>query len=77
MLLAAAHEFDLRNIEQDAPAMPRKSRETCDLQIRIDLRAVVDELQFFPVKDGPLIASKPFGIHIAEKTSEWISDQPV
>lgn len=50
--------------------MPRKSRETCDLQIRIDFRAVVDELQFLPVKDGPFIASKPFGIHIAEKTSE-------
>ena len=70
MLLAAPHEFDLRNIEQDAAAMPRKIREACDLQICIDLRAVVDELQFFPVKDGPLIASKPFGIHIAEKTSE-------
>ena len=50
--------------------MPRKSRKACDLQIRIDFRAVVDELQFLPVKDGPLIASKPFGIHIAEKTSE-------
>ena len=50
MLLAAAHEFDLRNIEQDAAAMPRKSREACDLQICIDFRAVVDELQFFPVR---------------------------
>lgn len=69
-LLSAAHKFDLRNIEQDAATVPRKSRETCDLQIRIDFRAVVDELQFLPVKDGPFIASKPFGIHIAEKTSE-------
>lgn len=55
--------------------MSRKGWKADDLQIDIDLRAVVDHLQLLPIEGCLLIASQPLGIHIWKKAAKGAADQ--
>lgn len=67
--------FDFPKIEQDAPAVALESGETGHLQIGVDLRAIVHDLQRFAVQSGPLIQAQPFGIHVGKQAAEGAADQ--
>ena len=47
---AALGVFNLRYVEQNAPAMTFECRETYYFQILVDFGAVIDKLQRFAVK---------------------------
>ena len=66
--------FDLREIEQDAPAVALEGGETGHFQIGVDLRAVVHDLQRFAVQGGSLIQTQPFGIHVRKQAAEGTAD---
>ena len=50
--------------------MPLEGGEADHLQVGINFRAVVNDLQRLPVQGGPLIGPEPFGIHIGEEAAE-------
>lgn len=55
--------------------MSRKCRKTSDLQISVDLRAVIDQLQYLTIKSRPFIILQPFWIHIGKQIGKRTSDQ--
>ena len=63
-------EFYLGYIKQYTPAMTFEGREADHIQIGIDLRTVINDLQLFAVKRCTFVTAKPFGVHIAEQTAE-------
>ena len=46
-----------------------------DLQIGIDLRTVVNDLQHLMIERCTLIGTQPFGIHVAEQAAEGAAHQ--
>ena len=67
-------KLDLRNIKQNTAAMPIEGGETNNLQIGIDIRAVVDDLQSFSKQRGAFVASQPLGIHIGKQVAKGVPD---
>lgn len=55
--------------------MTFESRKTYYFQVGIYFRAIVDYLQYFPVKRRTLVAPQPFGIHVAEQTAKGTVDE--
>ena len=55
--------------------MSHEGLKADDLQIGVNLRAVIQHLQRFPIKGCPLIAFKPLGIHVVEKVAEGTAYQ--
>lgn len=55
--------------------MTLEGGKTDDLQIGIDLRTVVDDLQHLMIERCTLIGPQPFGIHVGEQTSKGAAHQ--
>ena len=55
--------------------MPLEGGETDHLQIGVDLRAVIDDLQGLAKQCGSLIAAQPFGIHVGKQAAEGAANQ--
>lgn len=70
-------EFDLRNIEQNTSAVTFEGRKTDHPQIGVNLGAVINDLQCFTVKNRPLIAPQPLGVHVGKQAAEGAADQPL
>ena len=69
-IVAVSGKFYLRDIEQNTPAVASKSRKAYHFQIGINFRTEIDHLQYFAVKGGSLVVSKPLGIHVGKQTAE-------
>ena len=69
------YRLDLRLIEQDTAAVPPEGGEADDPQIRVDLRAVICNLQRLAIERRALIDPQPFGVHIGEDAAEGVVNE--
>ena len=74
-LRAFSHRLELRLIEQDAAAVPPEGWKADDLQIRVDLRAVIRDLQRLAEQRRALVDAQPLGVHIGEDAAEGVVEE--
>ena len=72
---AVAGETDPVDVKEDDAAVTPKGGEADDLEIGIDLGAVVHGLQGLAVESGPLVGRQPLVIHIPEDAAEGLTDE--
>ena len=70
-----SHRLDLRLIEQDTAAVTPEGGEADDPQIRVDLRAVICNLQCLAVQRRALVDPQPLGVHIGEDAAEGVVNE--
>ena len=61
-----AHRLNFRLLEEDAAAMSLEGWEADDLQIRVDLRAVIYALQRFAEQRCTLVDPQPLVVNIGK-----------
>ena len=69
------HRLNFRLLEEDAAAMSLEGGEADDLQIRVDLRAVIYDLQRFAEQRCALVDPQPLVVHIGENAAEGAVDE--
>ena len=70
-----AHRLNFRLLEEDAAAMSHESWEADDLQIRVDFRAVIYDLQRFAEQRCALVDLQPLVVHIGKNAAEGAVDE--
>lgn len=71
-LCALAHRLNFRLIEQNTATVSLEGGKADDFQIRVDLLAVIHNLQRLAEQRRALVDAQPFGVHIGENAAESV-----
>ena len=71
----ALHRLDRPAVKEHTAAVPPEGGEADDPQIRVNLRAVICNLQRLAIERRALIDPQPLGVHIGKDAAEGVVDQ--